>query len=658
VTDVDDEIVREFLDESRDNLDQLDRDLVALETRPTDPDLLAQVFRTIHTIKGTCGFLGYHNLEGLTHAGENLLSALRDGDLVLNEAITTSLLHLVDVIRGVLARIAETGADGGDDHGMLAAAISRHLATAAPKRAEAVVAPAARSVTAPADATVRVDVAVLDKLMDLAGELVRARTQIGELADEEDENPLTEPYQLLRLVTNELRDAIVRARLQPIGNATNKSRRVVRDLAADLGKQVRVELEGEDVAVDKAVNEVLRDPLLHLVRNAVDHGIEMPDARLAAGKPAEGVIAIRASHEGGRVLVELSDDGDGIDVDGLVRRAVESGSLSAAAAASLPADEAYNLMFRAGLSTKAGITAVSGRGVGMDVVQAGLQQVGGTIHVTSERGRGTRMRISLPLTLATMPTLIVRSGGSRYLIPQADILELVPLEHGTTATSFTWRDRLLSLVHLADRLGHPPGTDGPRRWIVVLLVDGQRFGVAVDAIDDTAELIIKPLPAALRSITAFAGVAILGDGQPALVLDAADLAETVEITADASTEDRVVDDVAEATLLIVHDAAGGRFAIPLATVRRVEHLEAASIDRTGVMAVADHLGDELPLIDLAGPVARAALPVVVCSSSAGHIGLVIHRIGDVAASVTEDVPRARLIDVEQLVATAGLGQTA
>lgn len=658
MNDVDDDIVREFLEESRDNLDQLDGDLIALEGRPTDPDLLAQVFRTIHTIKGTCGFLGYQKLEGLTHAGENLLAALRDGDLTLDQGITSSLLRLVDAVRGVLGRIELTGTDDGYDFGALIGALGRHLATEAPVAEALRTTSATESPIEPAETTVRIDVAVLDKLMDLVGELVLTRTQIGELTDEDEESPLSAPYRQLRLVTSELRDGVMRARLQPIGVVTGKVRRVVRDLAADLGKQIRVNIEGEGVGVDKAVNEVLRDPLLHLVRNAVDHGIEMPDVRVRAGKPAEGVVAIRAFHEAGRVHLELSDDGHGIDADRLVASAIASGALTQAEAALLTVEEARALMFRAGLSTKDDVTRLSGRGVGMDVVHSALHQVGGTIHVTSELGRGTQMRISLPLTLAIVPTLIVRSGGARYLVPQGDVQEIVQLEHEITGAAFPLRDRIVPLVHLADCLAGPAAQHQAGRWVVVVQVDGKRFGVVVDGIDDTAETIVKPLTAALRSIPVFAGLAILSDGEPALVLDVAAVAESLAPAADTATEHRVVVGAEAANLLIVLNAAGGRFAIPLATVRRLEQIPAASIDRSGGTAVVQHLGGSVPLIDLFGSLDEVTVQVVLCDSSMGLVGLVVHRVDDIAVALTSVEPAAILVDLEGLVATSGLGKSA
>jgi two-component system chemotaxis sensor kinase CheA len=654
----DDEIVREFLEESRDNLDQLDRDLVALEGNPTDPALLAQVFRTIHTIKGTCGFLGYVHLEALTHAGENLLTALRDGALVLDAAITTSLLRLGDAVRRVLGQIGATGTEGDDDHAAVVADLERHLAADRADVTDAVAAVEVEAAMTAADTTVRVDVAVLDKLLDLVGELVLTRTQIGELTDDEEESALSAPYRHLRLVTSELQEGVMRARLQPISVATGKIRRIVRDLAADLGKQILVDIDGEDVGVDKAVNEVLRDPLLHLVRNAVDHGIELPADRIAAGKPAEGRISLRAYHEGGRVHIVLADDGRGIDADRLVAKAVKSGMITMAAAAKLTSDEARQLIFRAGLSTKDDITTLSGRGVGMDVVQSTLEAVGGTITVASEPGVGTMMAVSLPLTLAIMPTLVVLCAGSRYAIPQSDIQEIVRVGELVDGC-FRLRRSTLPAIDLAERLGVADTEATGGRPIVVVKANGMRFGIVVDAIDDTFDTIVKPLTTAMRSISVYAGVTILSDGNLALILDAAGLAASVAATDDSLVEDRVVFEEARATLLVAYDADDRRLAVPLDTVRRLEHLSGDAITSTDAGWVATYLGSPLPLIDVAGVLrgdrdAADLVQVVVCESTIGLVGLAVDKIDDVSAALTAADMGTRLLDLEGLVADAGL----
>ena len=702
----DDEIVQAFLEESTENLDQLDRDLVTLEARPSDPGLLAQVFRTIHTIKGTCGFLGYSRLEALTHAGESLLATLRSGELVLDGAVTTALLHLVDAVRSVLVHIESSGDEGDDDHTVLIDALDALVtrdatarAVEAPEVAGSV--PLVEPAPDPIETTVRVDVAVLDNLMNLVGELVLARSQIGELTDDDDEGPLSLPFRQLRVITSELQEGVMRARLQPVGTVTGKFRRIVRDLAAGVGKKIRIEIEGEDVGVDKAVNEALRDPLLHLVRNAVDHGIESPEERLAAGKPAEGTLRIRVFHQGGRVHVELTDDGRGVDPERLIERATAAGLLTAAEADALTPQEALKLMFLPGVSTKAEVSTLSGRGVGMDVVRSSLEHVGGSIDVTSEPTRGTRFKINIPLTLAIMPALVTWSGGGRYAIPQVDILEVLFVApedvqasvHDVDGTRLLrLRGRLLPLVDLAARLHVQaiPRTTG--LTVVVVETNSKRLGVVVDAVGDTTEAVLKPLTLATRAIPLFAGVTILSDGLPSLILDAAGLAADAGITmarndsTEVQSADHAVID-AGSSLLVASNADGTRIGIELSVVQRLEQFAGDQVERSGPREVIQYRGTILPLIRVAEILPRhpeaaplgalcdasAPLKAVVCRSSAGLVGLVVEQIDDVVSMPTgapQPLDRrgtaslvvgdrvTQLLDVEALIADVGLERIA
>jgi two-component system chemotaxis sensor kinase CheA len=701
VNDGDDEIIEAFLDESRDNLDRLDRDLVALEDDPSDPELLAQVFRTIHTIKGTCGFLGFHRLEALTHAGENLLGALRHGEIRLDAAITTSLLSLVDAVRTILELIARTGTEGDDDHDGVIAGLARHLAAPAAVEigevrgaARPKPEPAPAAAPAASETTVRVDVTVLDKLMDLVGELVLTRSQFGESAATGDDGALSLPYRQLRLVTSELRDGVMRARLQPVGTVTGKFRRVVRDLAAAVGKQITIEIEGEEIGVDKAVNEALRDPLLHLVRNAVDHGIELPDERLAAGKPAAGTLTLRALHEGGRVHIELADDGRGIDSARLVEKAIATGLLSPDDAAALSPDETLELMFRPGFSTKDEVTNISGRGVGLDVARSALEHVGGHIDVTSEPGRGSVFRLTVPLTLAIMPVLIASVGTERYAVPQVDVQEVLHIAAADVVTSVCdvegalihrRRGRLLPLVDLAAHfhVESDRGDDG--LTVIVVETVGRRFGIVVDAIRDATEVVVKPLTKATRSIREFGGLTILSDGEPSLILDVAGLASVLGITAtrEDDTADRAFEpDDTASTLLLASGTDGSRLAIAMGIVRRLEEIACGSVERSGPLEVVPYRGGILPLVRVADLLSNGASPApladvlhaVVCDSSIGLVGLVVGRIEDIVgepaavpqppsrrgviARVVVDGRATELIDVETLIVDAGLGKTA
>ena len=722
----DEEIVQAFLEESGENLDQLDRDLIDLEASPSDPELLAQVFRTIHTIKGTCGFLGFHRLEALTHVGEDLLGALRSGDLVLDRPITTSLLGLIDAVRAALGRIEATGDEGDDDHAPVRADLARHL----PDRPDAPaptgpVPPAAGPTDAPTptveagppaisrpaggvsetegpavEASVRVDVGVLDKLLDLVGELVLAQGRIGEVAGTEEDGPLALPYRELRLLTGELQDGVMKARLQPVGTVIGRLRRIARDLATSLDKQVHVELEGEGVGVDKAVNEALRDPLLHLVRNAVDHGIEPPAERVAAGKPPEGQLRIRAHHEGGRVQVEISDDGRGIDAAALVRRSVATGLLSADEADLLTRAEELELMFHPGLSTKDQVTSVSGRGVGMDVVRSSLEKVGGSVDAWSEVGKGSVFRINVPLTLAILPALLIWCGGRRYALPQVDVHEIVHLDAGEVghgvddvggARVHRLRGHLLPLVELSERLAVEPAPGDGGMTIAVVARDERRFGLVVDAVGDTTEAVAKPFPQVIRSIAVFSGVVILGDGTPAVILDVAGLAAAAGVengrdeAGDLMTRRATAVAATDAgSLVLASGRDGARLAFRLDAVQRLEQFPSTDIQRLGAREVVDYRGTILPLVrvsDLLGSGGRSAgaddrgtVHAVVCDSSVGPVGLIVDGIEDVvpeplappqpasrrgvSACVVLDDRVIELVDVEVLVGDAHLERTA
>ncbi len=475
-----DDIVHEFLVESQENLDQLDRDLVALEQHPESTALLQSIFRTVHTIKGTCGFLAFGQLEALAHAGEGLLGRLRDGGLKLTKDRTSALLELVDAVREILGAIEATGAEDGRERSALIATLTAlqepdvdasveeaPIALPPPRLGEILVdvagvaedavtmavleqrlgddrpigqilvdsglateaqvetALAAQADSRVGDSSIRVDVGLLDTLMRLVGELVLTRNQIVTTATERgDASMLRSSQQLSQLVT-ELQAGVMKTRMQPIDSVWSRLPRVVRDLAVSCGRQVRLELQGREIELDKTILEAIKDPLTHVVRNSIDHGIEPPDVRLAAGKPAEGCLTLHAFHEGGQVNIEISDDGAGIDPAAVAAKAVQRGLITAPQAAAMSARELTNLIFVPGFSTAQAITNVSGRGVGMDVVRTNVEKIGGTVDVASEPGTGTTLSIKIPLTLAIIPALTVECSAARYAIPQISVEELV-----------------------------------------------------------------------------------------------------------------------------------------------------------------------------------------------------------------------------------------
>jgi len=684
----DSDIVKDFLVESHENLDRLDRDLVGLEKNPKDKEALAGVFRTIHTIKGTCGFLGFNKLEKVAHVGENLLTRLRDGELILNPEITTALLGMVDAVRQMLKSIEATGNEGERNDQQLIATLTQ-LLQPTEAGAKSVVAPVPESTAKAADlpagtggipmqqanvpaaeiqlpvktqkadaprpmdeivvepdaarpadvgdalrgpqssrvqstasdSTIRVGVDVLDKLMTLGGELVLARNQVLQFANRMKDTGLLAAAQRLNLITTELQEGIMKTRMQPIGNIWGQFPRTVRDVALGCGKEVAIEMEGKETELDKTIIEAIKDPLTHLVRNSVDHGIELPEDRVKAGKDRSGRLILRAFHEGGQVNIEISDDGAGLSGERIRKKAVERGLITSDQAARMTEREIFNLIFLPGFSTAEKVTNVSGRGVGMDVVKTNVEKIGGTVDVQSTRGKGTTVRVKIPLTLAIIPALVVTCGGDRYAIPQVSLLELVRLEadevakgielvHG--APVYRLRGRLLPLVYLRGELklaGDEKSTqenenDGAVN-IVVLQADERPFGLVVDQINDTEEIVVKPLRKQLKSLKTFAGSSIMGDGKVALILDVLGLAQRASVVTEArdhSLSDKAAEVAATAgekqTFLLFAGPGDSRMAIPLSTLARLEEFPVAQVEMSGGQWVTQYRGQILPLVRL------------------------------------------------------------
>ena len=705
------ELLNEFLIESYENLDRLDQDLVALEQDPQNRERLGSVFRTIHTIKGTCGFLAFSKLEAVAHVGENLLSRLRDLDLLLTAEITTGLLAMVDAIRRMLASIESTGQEGDADDSALIATLTRlnqagkdaasagasapAVAAAAPAAAPAAAAPVASApapnvapvvpdpvAAAPAspaaeddrrpavsDSSLRVDVTLLDKLMNLVGELVLARNQILQFTAAHADSSLVGASGRLNLVTSELQEGVMKTRMQPIGNVWSKFPRIVRDLATQCGKEVRLEMEGRETDLDKTIIEAIKDPLTHIVRNSADHGIESPAERLAKGKNPEGTIRLRAFHEGGQINIEISDDGAGINPARVRAKAVEKSLVTAEQAAAMSDHEAMRLVFAPGFSTAEKITNVSGRGVGMDVVKTNIEKIGGQVDIQSKLGEGTTLKIKIPLTLAIIPALMVAAGGDRYAIPQVSLLELVRLEGEQArqgveriqgALFYRLRGNLLPLVHLngelaVDRVRHEDAIN-----IVVLKADDRQFGLVVEEINDTEEIVVKPLGTQLKGISVFAGATIMGDGKVALILDVLGIAQRANVVSevrDRSRADAGAQSKGEAaadlqTLLLFRVGDSDRMAVPLGLVARLEEFARSSIERSGEEEVVQYRDEIMPLVSLAkffGHDENAGADprqVVVFAENGRSVGLVVGQILDIVAenvTIQKRSPRAGVL---------------
>jgi two-component system, chemotaxis family, sensor kinase CheA len=734
-----DDVIAEFLIESREGLDQLDRDLVALEDNPDDRELLARVFRCFHTVKGTSGFLGFGKLELLTHAAENLLSRMRDGTLTPNGNITNALLETVDATRKMLVAVEATGTDGDGDYSELTERLrviyrgdeqppsephapehAAHDAEAErefeaepepepvamaavivpPPTAAAIVKPpppaapaagleAPPKAAAPArqdDAAeprssgavpenVRVDLGLLDKLVDLAGELVLTRNHIVQLAKVREDAALGSATQRLNYVTAQLQDGIMRMRMQPVSTLFSKFPRVVRDLARSCRKLVRLELDGRDTELDKSLIETIKDPLVHLLRNCVDHGIEPPETRSARGKHPEGRIVLRAYHQNGLVHIEVADDGGGIALDRVKAKGIERGLVSVERAASMSDSEIAGMIFLPGFSTADQVTNVSGRGVGMDVVKTNVEQVGGTVDVTTRAGLGTTFTLKIPLTLAIVPALIVRCAANRYAIPQVNVVELLRLDaakqalewiHG--APVFRLRGKLLPVVFLEEAFGgHISPTpandssltdDGPSRFLAVVQGSGRQFGLVVDAVLDQQEIVVKPLPKLLADIRAFAGATLLGDGRVALILDILGIAQRARLVTELREDEMIERARAEVqrhagqrTLLLLQGPDDARLAVPLDEVSRLETIDIDSIESGGQHHVVQYRGEIMPLLrasellperrsrprsdGVIAPEHPKTLSVVVLGAAGRSMGLVVDDVLDVVETYGE-----------------------
>jgi two-component system, chemotaxis family, sensor kinase CheA len=512
------------------------------------------------------------------------------------------------------------------------------------------------------EGSVRVDVGLLDRLMNLVGELVLARNCIVQHSTGTDDPALHRMAQRLNVIASELQEGVMRTRMQPIGMLWNKLPRIARDLAQACGKQVRLVLDGGDTELDRTVIEAIKDPLTHLVRNALDHGIEKPDQRRAARKPEEGLLALRAAHKSGQVHIDITDDGAGLDFERITQKALARGLISATEAERLTEQETINLLFLPGFSTAEKVSSLSGRGVGLDVVRTNIERIGGTVDIQSTPGQGTCVKIKLPLTLAIVQALIVGAGGERFAIPQASLQELLRVKGTGDGPRIEWigdtavcrlRGTLLPLVDLAAELRLPADTawsDDAAVNIVVLNADDRRFGLVVDSVHDTQEIVVKPLGRLVQGIPVLAGATILGDGNVVLILDVLGLAQRAGVVTQLGQPSPTATALAPAqtdsrsrTFLICEVSSGRRVALPLEQVARLEEVAASTVERAGNGEVVQCRGRILPLVRLEELLmerseliqARDSLPVVVYSDAGRSIGLVVERILDIVETEIE-----------------------
>jgi two-component system chemotaxis sensor kinase CheA len=713
-----DDLLREFLTETNESLDTVDNQLVRFEQDPNNAKILDNIFRLVHTIKGTCGFLGLPRLEALAHAAETLMGKFRDGMPVTGEAVTL-ILSSIDRIKEILSGLESTQAEpeGGDAdliealHAMVARGMAAMAASASPIAAAAPAQPAIEQGTltyqvlerqlrpgevsldelerafretvaevAPAappreaapkpaakpaakkafaepetaesdrvaNQSIRVNVDTLEYLMTMVSELVLTRNQLLEISRRHDDTEFKVPLQRLSNVTAELQEGVMKTRMQPIGNAWQKLPRIVRDLSGELAKQIELEMHGADTELDRQVLDLIKDPLTHMVRNSADHGLETPAERLACGKPEQGTIRLSAYHEGGHIIICIADNGRGLNTERIKAKAVAGGLVTESDLEKMTEAQIHKFIFAPGFSTAASVTSVSGRGVGMDVVRTNIDQIGGTIDVKSVAGQGSSVTIKIPLTLAIVSALIVEAAGDRFAIPQLAVVELVRAransEHRIERIKDTpvlrLRKKLLPLLHLKKLLKIEDGTtsDPENGFIVVTQVGSQTFGIVVDGVFHTEEIVVKPMSTKLRHIEMFSGNTILGDGAVIMIVDPNGIAKALGTTgaaqleiADENAAMRAVAAEQLTSLLVFRAGSPQPKAVPLALITRLEEIAVDKIEKSNGRYMVQYREQLMPLVQMDGVnIATAgAQPILVFSDDGRSMGLVVDEIIDI-----------------------------
>lgn len=765
-----DDLINEFLTETNESLNELDLDLVKLEQNPNDQDLLSKIFRVIHTIKGTCGFLSLPRLESVAHKGEDVLGLFRDGTLEVTEDYVTLIFESLDRIKYIIGEIEATGSEpeGDDDElkkkledvynsagnsgiasedelqalwdateveGVDAVSEKEEGEKAEEVSTPEIVqeAPSLDEVEAKAEAlagkskekdaadtqsqakrpsvaaqSLRVNVDVLEDLMTMVSELVLTRNQLLQILRMQAESDFTTPLQRLNHVVSELQEGVMKTRMQPIGNAWAKLPRIIRDISLELGKKIDLEMKGQDTELDRQVLELIKDPLTHMVRNSADHGIETPEERMALGKPESGKIKLNSYHEGGHIIIEISDDGRGLSVEKIKAKVLSNGLATEEELEEMTTQQVNQFIFKAGFSTAEKVTSVSGRGVGMDVVRSNIEKIGGSIELNSEEGKGSRFLIKIPLTLAIVSALIVESMGEKFAIPQLAVKELVMvsekgenrIENIKGAPVFRLRDHLLPLVPLNELLGlqatapeildvvaednvvSMPVKDitdevddeaseaeatselfqdeevaeeksasieflhgqteqrqeKSQQYIVVTQVGAYNFGIIVNRVFDTEEIVVKPVARILKDIEIFSGNTILGDGSVIMILDPAGIAKSSgEIEGvETQEEDEAVAERADGrrktSLLLFSAGSDTPKAVPLELVSRLEEVAVKDIEVTNGNMVVQYRGKLMPLVPLNGAVEigdEGNKPVLVFSNEDKSMGIIVDEIIDI-----------------------------
>jgi two-component system chemotaxis sensor kinase CheA len=726
-----DDLLSEFLTETAESLDTIDTELVRFESQPNDKDTLNNIFRLVHTIKGTCGFLGLPRLEAVAHAGETLLGKFRDGALPVTPSAVTLVLESIDQIKWLLEQLEASGEEpAGNDEEIIARlvdAANGGLAEGAAAPAEAPTAEVAVDVDDEADTdeedpnapppgidpanwdadlgrelrpgevsladleaafnsaegpeeiqnakppekmeapaakasggvekaslanqTIRVGVDVLEDLMTMVSELVLTRNQLMQMVRGLDDSEFKAPLQRLSAITAELQEGVMKTRMQPIGTAWKKLPRIVRDASHDLSKKIDLVMDGEATELDRQVLELIKDPLTHMIRNSCDHGVETPEERKASGKPETGTIQLRAYHEGGHIIIEVADDGAGLKTERIRQKAIEKGVVDAAEAHNMTDNQVHRLIFAPGFSTAAKVTNISGRGVGMDVVKTNIELIGGAIDLRAKAGEGTTFFIKIPLTLAIISALIVGVGEERFALPQLSVLELVRtgndrdqrVERISNTQVLRLRDHLLPLVTLSEILGLDDTATQAKidatgnAFVVVMQVGDTRFGLVVDEVFDTEEIVVKPLTNMLSGLRQYSGATILGDGEVIMILDPNGVAKegsAIEGAPQAEAAAEATSSVNDDKMSLLLFRAGGEepMACPLSLVTRLEDLDADTFERSQSRMVVQYRGKLMPLVHAAGShliKTEGKQPILVFNQGETVIGVAVDEILDI-----------------------------
>ncbi|ESQ86038.1 chemotaxis protein CheA [Asticcacaulis sp. AC466] len=757
-----DDLIAEFLTETAESLEVVDSELVKFEANPTERKTLDNIFRLVHTVKGTCGFLGLSRLEAVAHAGETLLGRFRDGKLEVTPLAVTLVLHSIDRIKVILASLEATGNEpDGDDHDLIlqleamaegqevdlsavqtmevparpigseidpaeiniptpsAAAVDTSIPATGLQTGEvdpgtgrvlrpgevseadleaafaaaeapdwmndepapaAIEAPApiaaapvtekAAAVKAPAAApeplaglggedgqgitttqSIRVSVDVLEGLMTLVSEMVLTRNQLLQISRNREDSAFATPLQRLSTLTGELQDSVMKTRMQPIGAAWKKLPRLVRDLSYELGKKIDLVMDGEGTELDRQVLELIRDPLTHMVRNSADHGLESTEERIQLGKPANGTVKLSAFHEGGYIVIRIADNGRGLNTARIREKIIEKGLASRTEVESLSDQQIHRYIFAPGFSTAAKVTNLSGRGVGMDVVRTNIEQIGGQIDLNSVPGQGTTFTIKIPLTLAIVSALIVGAGGQKFAVPQTAVMELVRtganaehrIEKINDALVLRLRNKLLPLVQLGPTLLLETAKDEDATFVMVIQVGERRYGLVVNDVLDTEEIVVKPLASILRDVDVFSGATILGDGSVVLILDpnamserAGNMLEEKEATDAEETVDQAASE--KVAMLLFKAGNGAPKAVELEHITRLEHVESSQIEVMEGRAALQYRGKLMPILTVNGDYSGLLLsnaqdvhiqPLLVFTGEGYAMGLAVDEIVDV-----------------------------